>query len=1015
MGKKKRKIDPMLELEASLKDGASAAPVPESASDALAREQTRESAPEPSMEPAVPPSAVSSKAKEEEKRRLKKLRKAEKKEAKRKKKEAKRYRFVLYDPKMMQGFAFSQPIGYFLRFFSIGFSLFGVLWLFCDAFTLTEVSALPLLAYCVAMVSAFSMIFIGKWFTLAGFGLLAAWVGLFFWQAGNPLTFYVSGVEAVFNAMMFRLTEAGFAASASITLPYLGGLPGGFGLSQEELLVYGGVFALATVFALIFAAFSAKRTRLIPMVVLGGGLCAVCFTYNLCQTNWGIACVLAGLCSAAVLAAYDKTYKAHKHSRKSRAYSGYSAALAGVLALAIVALPAATVKERWGEIKFIADPIKQARMYVTTILTGGNPAYNKMNTLNERTSNKLEDVEFENVVLFKVTSPAKHSVYLRSWIGGDYDYKTDDWLVLDSTEYSQMMQELTSESRGFTGDQVTFDLYSLLAPTLSDGTFQKNGYEANLKFGYSAAFVDIEYINNSGQLFVLPSAYASPLGLLELGTQNEVYGEGYSIHADGMLTSGWFNLVKSYTAAAIMPSYYTAGYAEEAEREVQYYKLLCQYVSQLQQKPSIGNEEAVSGFRALLDEAGLTEFSTGALEYYLSLNANARARWYSRYVRLVREYSDYVRENYLDYPTQSEGIRQILEQIAPGLESADTTHDRVMAVIDYLAEHYAYTYTPTKPVNPDASALDTFLLETKDGYCVQFASAATLLLRAAGIPARYVQGYVASNMNSNINEGGELEYVSNVRDTAAHAWVEVYIEGLGWRTYEATPIYYEDVYYVADDESAPGENTTVTPPVTTPSHTTVTTPVTTTAPVSEVTEEEQGPTVANDLDPGQLLRIAIGLVIVAAMALLLLWQYKRAKKVSDGRAYFIERSIYGTFEEKSDFDRVAGVLCDSIFEIHGILGNRPNQGELPSEFARRVDAMPVDPTARQLRRHARLALLPNTFAEIMELMQKQEFGRALTRAELETLGTYLRALIDSEYPHLPFHKRIWYRYIRFMI
>ena len=74
-----------------------------------------------------------------EKKRLKKLRKAEKKEAKRKKKEAKKNSFVLYDPAKMQGFTLSLPLGYFLRFFAIGFSLFGVLWLFCDAFALTGV------------------------------------------------------------------------------------------------------------------------------------------------------------------------------------------------------------------------------------------------------------------------------------------------------------------------------------------------------------------------------------------------------------------------------------------------------------------------------------------------------------------------------------------------------------------------------------------------------------------------------------------------------------------------------------------------------------------------------------------------------------------------------------------------------------------------------------------------------------------------------------------------------------
>ena len=953
-----------------------------------------------------------------EKRRLKKLRKAEKKEAKRKKKEAKKNSFVLYDPAKMQGFSFSLPIGYFLRFFAIGFSLFGVLWLFCDAFVLTEVKALPLLIYCVAMVSAFSMIFIGKWYTLAGFGLLGAWVGLFFWQAGNPLTFYVSGIEAVFSAMMYRLTEAGFAASASISLPYFGGLSfGAFGLTESDLLIYGGVFAVATVFALIFAAFSAKRTRLLPMVILGGSLCAVCFTYNLCETNWGIACVLAGLCSTAVLSAYDKIYKEHKHSRKSRAYSGYSAALAGILALIIAAMPAATITQQWGEIEFIAGPMKKARTYITTILTGGNPEFNKMNSLNERHSNKLEDVEFKDVVLFDVKVPTKHTVYLRSWIGGEYDYETDEWVAMSSTQYSQMMKDLTSESRSFMGDQVTFDLYSLMSPTLSDGTFKEKGYEVNQRFGYAAAFVDIEYVNNSGQLFVLPSAYATPLGLYMHGSRENYYDESWSVNSDGMIASGWFNLKKSYTAAAVMPSYYSASYGLQAEREAKYYQLLCQYINELQRNSVNDTAKAVTDFRTLLNSEGLTEFSTDALKNYLSLNRNDRARWYNRYVKLVREYSEYVKEHYASYPAESKAIQQVLERLQPEIDRAATTHDKIMVVVDYLAEHYAYTYTPTKPEDPESSALDAFLTETKDGYCVQFATAATLLLRGAGLPARYVQGYVTGDLYSGKDEDGNLVYSSSVKDRNAHAWVEVYIDGLGWRTYEATSVYYDKLYYVAEEEdpAPPDITTSVTtrPPLSTDVTTSVTTTVTT-AP-DETTADPETPEIAKEIDPMQILRIAVGFALVLLIALLFIWQYRRARKVVDGRAYYIERSMYGSFEEKADFDQVAGVLCDSILEIHAIIGNRPLVGELPSEFAARIDKPLYEGKRRLIRQRARLAMLPYTFSQTMVLMQKHEFGRALNRSELEALGTYLKELLDSEYRYLPIYKKIWYRYVRFMI
>lgn len=969
-------------------------------------------------------SSAARKSERAERRLKKKQRKAEKKEIRRKKKEAKKNRFVLYDPKKMQGFPFSVAVGYFLRFFSIGFSIFGVLWLFCDAFALTDVKAIPLLTYCVAMVSAFSMIFIGKWLTLGGFALLGAWVGGFFALYGNLLTFYVSGVGKVYNAMMYRLTEEGFAAAVSITLPDFGGLA-----YDDALLTYGGVYALATVFALVFAAFSAKRTRLFPMLILGGGLCAVCFTYNLCRTNWGIACVLAGLASAAVLSSYDKIYKAHKKSKKSRAYSGYSSALAGLLALAIVSLPASNVSSQWKNIEFISGPIEEARTYLTTILTGGNPAYNKMNTLHEKRSNKLESVEFDGVTLFTVTAPLAKTVYLRSWVADDYDYATDEWSVLDSTDYSSMLRQLTVENSGFSGDQVTYDLYSLMDVQFLNDSFSQRGYVSRSAFGYLAAFVNVEYVENTGQLFVLPSSYAAPLGLYEYGSRTEPYADAMALHADGIWSSGWFSPDKSYTAPAIMPTYMNATYGEVAERQARYYTILVDTINELHKQNSPDVDAAIAAFELRLERERLSEFSSEALRYYLDMGQNGRARFYSRYVRLVREYSDYVQKFYSEYPSESKAVQDILKQLDPLLQKAPTTHDKIMVIIDYLADHYEYTLTPTQPKDPTGSALDAFLTETKNGYCVQFASAATLLLRAAGLPARYVQGYLATDFSGESTPNGDMEYTADVLDSDAHAWVEVYIEGLGWRSYETTPAYYEDIYFVGSTvgpDTSPDQTTPVTtPPVTTPPPVETTPPdteppLTTRPPVttpasSEAVTTDDGISSSGEVDMAEIMRVFLGLCLIGLLALLLLWQIRRANKVVDGRRHFIERSVYGTFEEKADFDRVASVLCDSIFEVHAILGNRPYIGELPGEFAARVDRLSPDAAPGERRRYERLSLLPSTFSDVMTLIQKQEFGRALTRQELETLGVYLSALIDSEYAHLNPFKKIWYRYIRFMI
>ncbi len=71
-----------------------------------------------------------------------------------------------------------------------------------------------------------------------------------------------------------------------------------------------------------------------------------------------------------------------------------------------------------------------------------------------------------------------------------------------------------------------------------------------------------------------------------------------------------------------------------------------------------------------------------------------------------------------------------------------------------------------------------FLEESDTGYCTHFATAATVLLRAAGIPARYVTGYLANTQSGRF---------AQVTTDDAHAWVEFYIRDAGWMVLDATP------------------------------------------------------------------------------------------------------------------------------------------------------------------------------------------------------------------------------------
>lgn len=92
------------------------------------------------------------------------------------------------------------------------------------------------------------------------------------------------------------------------------------------------------------------------------------------------------------------------------------------------------------------------------------------------------------------------------------------------------------------------------------------------------------------------------------------------------------------------------------------------------------------------------------------------------------------------------------------------------ALRHFNAEPFVYTLNPP-PLG--AQPVDQFLFDTRRGFCEHYAAAFTLLMRAAGLPARVVTGYQGGEPNP---QGGYLI----VRQSDAHAWAEVWLNGDGW-------------------------------------------------------------------------------------------------------------------------------------------------------------------------------------------------------------------------------------------
>lgn len=120
---------------------------------------------------------------------------------------------------------------------------------------------------------------------------------------------------------------------------------------------------------------------------------------------------------------------------------------------------------------------------------------------------------------------------------------------------------------------------------------------------------------------------------------------------------------------------------------------------------------------------------------------------------------------------------QVFELARDACEGAATPYDKAYAIQTYLSRSFRYTLD-VEPQPENLDFVSTFLLSTKEGYCTHFASAMTVLCRMVGLPARYVEGYLAEP-----DESGHA-YVTGMH---GHAWTEVYFSGFGWLTFDATP------------------------------------------------------------------------------------------------------------------------------------------------------------------------------------------------------------------------------------
>lgn len=203
-----------------------------------------------------------------------------------------------------------------------------------------------------------------------------------------------------------------------------------------------------------------------------------------------------------------------------------------------------------------------------------------------------------------------------------------------------------------------------------------------------------------------------------------------------------------------------------------------------------------------------------------------------------------------EVPELSADIINLTKDVVSG---ASTAGEKALAIQRFLRSD-AFTYTLEAPNSMGSDAISSFLLQERAGYCIHFAAAMMTMARVEGIDARMAVGFVPGERQ----EDGSYQVTSH----DAHAWPELYLDGLGWVAFEPTPAYQGDPEYV--DPSAMQPTATPSP-----------SPTPTAAPTAQPTfvpptaePTPTGPTTTVDTDEG-IGPVGTGVLIGLGILLLL--------------------------------------------------------------------------------------------------------------------------------------------------
>lgn len=308
---------------------------------------------------------------------------------------------------------------------------------------------------------------------------------------------------------------------------------------------------------------------------------------------------------------------------------------------------------------------------------------------------------------------------------------------------------------------------------------------------------------------------------------------------------------------------------------------------------------------------------------------------------IVDAYRRYIDGTFLSIPDekrkfingflQSTGLEDKINNFRSAFFSECETNYRIADLIcTYLAENYTYSLTED---NDNGDVIERFLTQTKRGHCALYASSMTLMMRSLGIPARYCTGFIAP-------PSGGIPTI--LRSRNLHAWCEVYLDELGWVTFDPTSssLYSQNITpnnssdpdnSSAEDSSSDQSSGSSSSESNGNSSSDSTSSSSSRDPQSGSSDERDSDDTSyaeTDKEKINIFPYILVILIIAAAAVLVFIVVHGYKSLGKRARKSLRRYCR---------ERKAGVILDKIIALLEVGGLTPQNGELPEQFYRRAE------------------------------------------------------------------------------